>query len=214
MCSRAWKRGPEINRRRGDFPMPTKYLTDQNVDKPKHRRTETTTPQFSTLYATVYCRIFVSMIRGMYCIYIRTCILLVRCTVDINTHNCKILVVYSIQKCQQKWGFCWVESRKSFWKWNTAFKTDNKHKCVHINRIDLWVTGQNDHKPKRPQTGSAANWNCHRSERPQTWTATDRKATSQNGHTTWYPDRLQGVCMTSGQQNTHFKTSCWMDVFS
>ena len=46
----------------------TKTSTDQNVDKPKRRQTETSTVQCSTLYS----RVFVFIILGMYCIYICT----------------------------------------------------------------------------------------------------------------------------------------------
>ena len=61
----------------------TETSKDQNVDRPKCRQTETWTVQFSTLYS----RVFVFIILGMYCTYICTYLWLVGCTSYISTHN-------------------------------------------------------------------------------------------------------------------------------
>ena len=76
---------------------PTKTSADQNVDKPKRRETETWTGQFSTLYS----RVFVFIILGMYYMYIRAYVWLVWCTLYISTHNFKIIGGYSTCQYQQ-----------------------------------------------------------------------------------------------------------------
>ena len=65
----------------------TKISTYQNVDRPKRRQTkrwqtETWAVQFSTLYS----RVFVFIILGMYCTYICTYLGMVGCTLYISTH--------------------------------------------------------------------------------------------------------------------------------
>ena len=75
----------------------TKTSTDQDVHKPKRRQTETWTVQFCTLYS----RVFVFIILGKYCTYIRTYLWFVGCTLYISTHNFIIIGGYSTYQYQQ-----------------------------------------------------------------------------------------------------------------
>ena len=67
----------------------TKTSTDQKRWHTKRRQTETWTVQFSTLYS----RVFVFIILGMYYIYIHTYVWLVGCTLCISTNNFIIIGV-------------------------------------------------------------------------------------------------------------------------
>ena len=80
--------------RKVDRPKRRQTKPNQNVEIPKHRptkkrwhtkrrQTETWTVQFSTLYS----RVFVFIILGMYYIYIHTYVWLVGCTLCSSTHN-------------------------------------------------------------------------------------------------------------------------------
>ena len=75
----------------------TKTSTDQKRWHTKRRQTETSTVQFSTLYS----RVFVFIILGMYYIYIHTYVLLVGCTLCISTHNFIIIGSHSTHQYQQ-----------------------------------------------------------------------------------------------------------------
>ena len=91
----------------------TKASTDRNVDRPKHRQTKTSTNQtipkrrntktstdqkrwhtkrrqtetWTVQFSTLYSRVFIFIILGMYYIYIHTYVWLVGCTLCISTHN-------------------------------------------------------------------------------------------------------------------------------
>ena len=97
----------------------TKASTDRNVDRPKHRQTKTSTNQtkpkcrntktstdqkrwhtkrrqtetWTVQFSTLYSRVFVFIILGMYYIYIHTYVWLVGCTLCISTNNFIIIGV-------------------------------------------------------------------------------------------------------------------------
>ena len=97
----------------------TKTSTDQSVDRPKHRQTKTSTNQtkpkrrntktstdqkrwhtkrrqtetWTVQFSTLYSRVFVFIILGMYNIYIHTNVWLVGCILCISTHNFIIIGV-------------------------------------------------------------------------------------------------------------------------
>ena len=107
----------------------TKASTDRNVDRPKHRQTKTSTNQtkpnqnieipkhritkkrwhtkrrqtetWTVQFSTLYSRVFVFIILGMYYIYIHTCVWLVGCTLYISTHNFMIIGGHSTYQYQQ-----------------------------------------------------------------------------------------------------------------
>ena len=93
---------------RVDRPKRRQTKPNQNVELPKHRptkkcwhtkrrQTETWTVQFSTLYS----RVFVFIILGMYYIYIHTYVWLVGCTLCSSTHNFIIIGGHSTYQYQQ-----------------------------------------------------------------------------------------------------------------
>ena len=105
----------------------TKASTDRNVDRPKHRQTKTSTNQtkpkrrntktstdqkrwhtkrrqtetWTVQFSTLYSRVFVFIILGMYYIYIHTYVWLVGCTLCISTHNFIIIGGHSTYQYQQ-----------------------------------------------------------------------------------------------------------------
>ena len=75
----------------------TKTSTDQKRWHTKRRQTGTWTAQFSTLYS----RVFIFIILGMYYIYIHTYVWLVGCALCISTHNFIIIGGHSTYQYQQ-----------------------------------------------------------------------------------------------------------------
>ena len=105
----------------------TKTSRDQNVDRPKRRQTKTSTNQtkpkrrntktstdqkrwhtkrrqtgtWTVQFSTLYSRVFIFIILGMYYIYIHTYVWLVGCTLCISTHNFIIIGGHSTYQYQQ-----------------------------------------------------------------------------------------------------------------
>ena len=91
----------------------TETSTDQNVDKPKRRNTKTSTDQkrwhtkrrqtgtWTAQFSTLYSRVFIFIILGMYYIYIHTYVWLVGCALCNSTHNFIIIGGHSTYQYQQ-----------------------------------------------------------------------------------------------------------------
>ena len=91
----------------------TETSTDQNVDRPKRRHTKTSTDQkrwhtkrrqsetWTVQFSTLYSRVFVFIILGMYYIYAHIYVWLVGCTLCMSTHNFIIIGGHSTYQYQQ-----------------------------------------------------------------------------------------------------------------